>query len=223
MKAVMYHYVREYSSKLPFFRFLDYPNDAQVCVRPAPVETLLRRTNGTKTPKSLLSCFRTVTHFAEALDDDDDCGEMARRSLSVKPAMPHVKLLSGHVSLGSCAYLGGTLEELRNKSVYLINTETCDADIKGLSDWMGLDAPFKPLVKEHVGEFPHHSDELSPLARSAAPRTRTPRNPRPQPPSPTLTLTLTLTLTRAWGGGGASAAPSPYPSSKPEPLLEPSP
>lgn len=192
-------------------------------MRPAPVETLLRRTNGTKTPKSLLSCFRTVTHFAEALDDDDDCGEMARRSLSVKPAMPHVKLLSGHVSLGSCAYLGGTLEELRNKSVYLINTETCDADIKGLSDWMGLDAPFKPLVKEHVGEFPHHSDELSPLARSAAPRTRTPRNPRPQPPSPTLTLTLTLTLTRAWGGGGASAAPSPYPSSKPEPLLEPSP
>jgi len=143
----------------------DELDDPEVCVRPAPVETLLRRTNGTKTPKSLLSCFRTVTHFAEALDDDDDCGEMARRSLSVKPAMPHVKLLSGHVSLGSCAYLGGTLEELRNKSVYLINTETCDADIKGLSDWLGLDAPFKPLVKEHVGEFPHHSDELSPLGR----------------------------------------------------------
>ena len=97
-------------------------------MRPAPVETLLRRTNGTKTPKSLLSCFRTVRHFAEALDDDDDCGEMARRSLSIKPAMPHMKLLSGHVSLGSCAYLGGTLEELRNKSVYLINTET----------WLGL-------------------------------------------------------------------------------------
>jgi len=160
------------------------------------VETLLRRTNGTKTPKSLLSCFRTVRHFAEALDDDDDCGEMARRSLSIKPAMPHMKLLSGHVSLGSCAYLGGTLEELRNKSVYLINTETwlgltltltliltlaltltlplplpltptltSDADINGLSDWLGLDAPFKPLVKEHVGEFPHHRDELSPLAR----------------------------------------------------------
>ena len=99
-----------------------------MCVRPASVETLLRRTNGTKTPKSLLSCFRTVRHFAEALDDDDDCGEMARRSLSIKPAMPHMKLLSGHVSLGSCAYLGGTLEELRNKSVYLINTET----------WLGL-------------------------------------------------------------------------------------
>ena len=109
-------------------------------MRPAPVETLLRRTNGTKTPKSLLSCFRTVRHFAEALDDDDDCGEMARRSLSItnpnpipipipdphphphpnqarrslsiKPAMPHMKLLSGHVSLGSCAYLGGTLEEV---------------------------------------------------------------------------------------------------------------
>ena len=165
-------------------------------MRPAPVETLLRRTNGTKTPKSLLSCFQTVRHFAEALDDDDDCGEMARRSLSIKPAMPHMKLLSGHVSLGSCAYLGGTLEELRNKSVYLINTETwlgltltltliltlaltltlplplpltptltSDADINGLSDWLGLDAPFKPLVKEHVGEFPHHRDELSPLAR----------------------------------------------------------
>ena len=176
------------------------------------METLLRRTNGTKTPKSLLSCFQTVRHFAEALDDDDDCGEMARRSLSIKPAMPHMKLLSGHVSLGSCAYLGGTLEELRNKSVYLINTETwlgltltltltliltlaltltliltlaltltlplplpltptltptltSDADINGLSDWLGLDAPFKPLVKEHVGEFPHHRDELSPLAR----------------------------------------------------------
>ena len=69
-----------------------------------------------------------MRHFAEALDDDDDCGEMARRSLSIKPAMPHMKLLSGHVSLGSCAYLGGTLEELRNKSVYLINTET----------WLGL-------------------------------------------------------------------------------------
>ena len=109
-------------------------------MRPAPVETLLRRTNGTKMPKSLLSCFRTVRHFAEALDDDDDCGEMARRSLSItnpnpipipdltltltlnpdqarrslsiKPAMPHMKLLSGHVSLGSCAYLGGTLEEV---------------------------------------------------------------------------------------------------------------
>ena len=113
-----------------------------------------------------------MRHFAEALDDDDDCGEMARRSLSIKPAMPHMKLLSGHVSLGSCAYLGGTLEELRNKSVYLINTETwlgltltltliltltltlplpltltltptltSDADINGLSDWLGLDAP----------------------------------------------------------------------------------
>ena len=57
-------------------------------MRPAPVETLLRRTNGTKTPKSLLSCFRTVRHFAEALDDDDDCGEMARRSLNITNPNP---------------------------------------------------------------------------------------------------------------------------------------
>ena len=121
---------------------------------------------------------------------------MMHQMLTKSLQIPHMKLLSGHVSLGSCAYLGGTLEELRNKSVYLINTETwlgltltltliltlaltltlplplpltptltSDADINGLSDWLGLDAPFKPLVKEHVGEFPHHRDELSPLAR----------------------------------------------------------
>ena len=143
----------------------DEVDDPEVCVRPAPAETQLRRTNGTNPPKSLLACFPKVAMFAEALDDDSQCGKMARRSLSIKPSMPHMQLLSGHVSLGSCAYLGGTLAELRNKSVYLIDTDTCDADIQGLSHWLGLDAPFKPLVKEHVGEFPHHGDELSPQGR----------------------------------------------------------
>ena len=143
----------------------DELDDPEVCVRPAPVEARLHRTNGTNPSKSLLSCFPRVTGFAEALDDDDDCGEMARRSLSIKPAMPHMKLLSGHVSLGSCAYLGGVLEELRNKSVYLVDTDTCDADIQGLPHWLGLDAPFKALKVKHVGEFPHHGDELSPLGR----------------------------------------------------------
>ena len=160
----------------------DEVDDPEVCVRPAPAETQLRRTNGTNPPKSLLSCFPSVTRFAEALDDDNVCGEMARRSLSIKPSMPHVKLLSGHVSLGGCAYLGGVLEELRNKSVYLIDTETCDADIQGLPNWLGLGAPFKPLVKEHVGEFPHHRDEPSPQVLSLA---------------LALALALTLTLTIA--------------------------
>jgi len=189
----------------------DEVDDPEVCVRPAPAETLLRRTNGTKVPKSLLSCFATVTRFAEALDDDDDCGEMARRSLSIKPAMPHLKLLSGHVSLGGCAYLGGALEELRNKSVYLINTETCDADIQGLPQWLGLDAPFKPLVKEHVGEFPHHRDELSSQARSAAP------NPNPSP-NPT-----TTTNPNPNPNPDPDPDPDPNPNPNPNPNLNPNP
>ena len=76
--------------------------------------------------------------------------------------MPHMNLISGHVSLGGCAYLGGTLEVLRNKSVYLVDTDTCDADIQGLPRWLGLDQPFEALPEKHVGDFPHHRDAISP-------------------------------------------------------------
>ena len=55
----------------------DELDDPDVCERRPPTKTRFRRTNP---PKSLLSCFANVTVFAEALDDDDDCGEMARRS-----------------------------------------------------------------------------------------------------------------------------------------------
>lgn len=101
----------------------------------------------------LWRCFPTVGAFADGIDDEDDCGHLAQQALRNSKY--------GHVAMGACFYLGGVLNKLRNKSVHLIHTETCDADMQAVPKWLGLHTSFETSDEKHTGDFPHHTDTVS--------------------------------------------------------------
>jgi len=74
-----------------------------------------------------------------------------------------------HLLMGTCFYLGGLLEYLRKsrKSVYVVETETCDQDIMGIPAWLQRESEHQlPAVSPvHVGDMPHHNDTLTPRGR----------------------------------------------------------
>jgi hypothetical protein len=105
-------------------------------------------------------CFPNVSTFAEALDDESDCGRLARDAIGPNfiEDTGHV----GHIGKGACYYLGGVLERLKDKDVYVIDTETCDAGIRGIPAWLGLNSSqFEMPPRVHVGIYPHHDDGVS--------------------------------------------------------------
>ena len=64
--------------------------------------------------------------------------------------------------MGACFYLGGMMDLLQNKSVYVVETKTCDSDINAIAPWLGLRNNSLKLRQElHAGGFPHHDDKLS--------------------------------------------------------------
>ena len=107
----------------------------------------------------LIFCFPTVNEFAERIDEDNECGQLARNSLLTD-------FTFGHAAMGACFYLGGMLDLLQNKSIFIVETKTCDADINAIAPWLGLrNDSFKLRQELHAGGFPHHDDALSVLGR----------------------------------------------------------
>jgi hypothetical protein len=82
-----------------------------------------------------------------------------------------------HQLMGTCFYLGGLLEYLRNarKSIFVVDAETCDRDIIGIPAWLGRSSERQlPAVLSAMGEMPHNSDSLTQswrllLAKALAP------------------------------------------------------
>jgi hypothetical protein len=103
----------------------------------------------------LIFCFPSVNEFAERLDEETECGRLARDSLQTDFSF-------GHAAMGACFYLGGMLDLLQNKSVFVVETKTCDSDIQAIPPWLGLRPnSFKIRSELHAGGFPHHDDALS--------------------------------------------------------------
>ena len=63
-----------------------------------------------------------------------------------------------HQLMGTCFYLGGLLEYLRKarKSVFVVETETCDRDTIDIPAWLGRSTGRQlPLVMPVLDEMPH--------------------------------------------------------------------
>jgi hypothetical protein len=135
----------------------DNVTDIQACLR-APAERKFQRFGFKRL--SLLECFPNITAFADGLDDDSDCGKLARdvlRNNETHPESSHGE----HVGMGGCFYLGGMSRMLTHKRIHLVETNTCDADIATIPARLGLNSPFKVMGEAHVGAFPHHTDAPS--------------------------------------------------------------
>merc|ERR1711934_1172700 len=69
-----------------------------------------------------------------------------------------------HQLMGTCFYLGGLLDYLRKarKSVFVLETETCDRDTIGIPAWLGRSTGRQlPLVMPVLDELPHKKDSLT--------------------------------------------------------------
>ena len=135
----------------------DDVTNIQACLR-APAERKFQRFGYKQL--SLLECFPNVTAFADGLDDDTDCGKLARdvlRNNETHPESSHGE----HTGMGGCFYLGGMSKMLAHKRIHLVETNTCDADIAAIPARLELNSPFKVMGEAHVGAFPHHKDAPS--------------------------------------------------------------
>ena len=135
----------------------DDVTDIKECLR-APAEQKFQRFGFKRL--SLLECYPNVTAFADGLDDDSDCGRLARDVLQNNETHPESSH-GEHVGMGSCFYVGGMTKMLTHKRIHLVETSTCDADIARIPARLGLTSPFKVMGEAHVGPFPHHSDAPS--------------------------------------------------------------
>jgi len=73
-----------------------------------------------------------------------------------------------HQLMGTCFYLGGLLDYLRKarKSVFVVETETCDLDTNGIPAWLGRSTGHQlPLVRPVLDEIPHQNDSLTQSGR----------------------------------------------------------
>ena len=83
-----------------------------------------------------------------------------------------------HQLMGTCFYLGGLLEYLRKarKSVFVVETETCDRDTIGIPAWLGRSTGRQlPLVMPVLDEMPHkkrfaHTEREASACQSACAR-----------------------------------------------------
>ena len=136
---------------------------------------------------TLTRCFPNVTALADALDDESTCGRAARYALGSNPQnvgqasadLPERPLGDmGHVAKGSCYYLGGLLDTLREKNVFVVDADSCDEDMQRIPGWLDLSGDSLEL-STHVGDrkvgeseglrerlFPHHNDMVSEKGRA---------------------------------------------------------
>jgi hypothetical protein len=135
--------------------------DVTVCKREA-TGRLTRKPNFDELIQhTVFDCFPNVTVFADGIDDDSDCGRRARESLLDYHLVSEVGIPAHtHFFMGACFYLGGLLEQLKGKSVHVVNSETCDDDIAAIPRWLGQNASMA-AVEAHTGSFPHHEDTVS--------------------------------------------------------------
>jgi len=113
----------------------------------------------------IMQCFPNVTAFGEGIDDDTECGRVARDMIG----LGETDAGAGHVGKGDCYYLGGLLEQLRTKRIHLIHTDQCGVDIATIPQWLGLkgdNSQFEPTPDRHQGDYPHHYDTVSARART---------------------------------------------------------
>lgn len=100
---------------------------------------------------------------SEAEPNGDVVGDILDRlPLALQP--PFIS----HQLMGTCFYLGGLLEYFRKarKSVFVVETETCDRDIVGIPAWLGRSTERQlPAVMSVLGEMPHNNDSLTQSAR----------------------------------------------------------
>ena len=110
----------------------------------------------------MMQCFPNVTAFGDGIDDDSECGRVARDVIGEG----HTD--AGHVGKGDCYYLGGMLEKLEQKNIHLIHTEHCGEDIGTIANWLGLqgdNSQFESTPDRHQGDYPHHYDTVSARGR----------------------------------------------------------
>lgn len=146
--------------------------DANICERKVPQNRLQsknippRRELG-PIPEAgglLMQCFPNVTTFGERIDEDSECGRVARDVIGLGDTDSG----AGHVGKGDCYYLGGVLELLKSKNIHLIHTEQCGKDIATIAKWLGLkgeNSQFDPTPDKHQGDYPHHYDTLTATGR----------------------------------------------------------
>merc|ERR1719424_2358139 len=135
----------------------DNITDVKVCLR-SPARRKFQRFGFKRL--SLLECYPNVTAFADGLDDNTECGKLARGTLRNNETHPESSR-GEHVGMSSCFYLGGLSKILSHKRIHLVETKTCDADIAKLPAWLGLHSSFAVMGEAHVGPFPHHTDKPS--------------------------------------------------------------
>merc|ERR1719162_671510 len=113
----------------------------------------------------IMQCFPNVTAFGDGIDDDTECGRVARDMIG----MGATDAGAGHVGKGDCYYVGGVLEQLRTKRIHLIHTEKCGVDIGTIPEWLGLkgdNSQFEATPDRHQGDYPHHYDTVSARGRT---------------------------------------------------------
>ena len=135
----------------------EHQNDPDICKRKVQKPQDLSLKQQSKRLR-LIQCFPTVGEFADGLDDDTDCARLARESLLFDFSF-------GHSAMGACFYTGGLLPQLQNKSVYVVETDDCDEDLRAVPSWLGLNTSFH-IEQRHEGTFPHHDDTISASGRA---------------------------------------------------------
>jgi hypothetical protein len=127
------------------------------------------------------SCnFSSIGAFSDQLDDETDCGGIARAMLSSPAPMVTKGTMQtptrNHVGRGLCYYLGGVLDQLKaeNRSVHLVHTPTMDANIEAIPGWIGIN-PYKWVETKNLTRSaqglgnavaPHHDDPVSATERA---------------------------------------------------------
>tara|TARA_B100000787_G_C16117831_1_gene261221 strand:- start:280 stop:858 length:579 start_codon:yes stop_codon:yes gene_type:complete len=111
-----------------------------------------------------------LVHDRDGVGDQPELGpngELVGDILNRLPLALQPPFIS-HQLMGTCFYLGGLLEYLRkaHKSVYVVETETCDRDIMGIPAWLGRSTERQlPAVTPFLGDMPHNNDSLTPRGR----------------------------------------------------------
>ena len=90
-------------------------------------------------------CSPTLEEYANNLFQQTHCGDVAR-------GVGNLENVDHHVHIGICAYLGGVVEDLfqSNKTFFIINSESLDADMNYVSKKLNWGVDFSTLPSKHV-------------------------------------------------------------------------
>jgi len=82
--------------------------------------------------RQFYSCFENFNDFAEALDDQTECGHYARIALNHPQG-------SEHLGMGVAWYLDSQLDCVLKQKVFLCRSESLVSDLEGFGKWIGVD------------------------------------------------------------------------------------